>query len=208
MRVDEHERVVAVEQLVGEVHPRIPKSRRRVTPSGIGRQSSRRCARRPRRRSRRRRGRCCRCRRRARVVRAVIAAPRSRRGGSTGSGPATSSSRSPGSSSSVTATCSSPSTSCEHTVHGGEPAGEEHVVRVGPPRRLAGAPWCRVPTSTPPITHVSVNGSNDAVDRRIPPRRGDSVRSSSATRRRLVGASGPRRAGAPRSRAACRRSGR
>ena len=62
-RVDEHERVVAVEQLVGEVHAADAEV---LDAHAVGNRAGRAAVARPRRRSRRRPGRCCRCPRRAR----------------------------------------------------------------------------------------------------------------------------------------------
>ena len=157
--VDQHERVVAVEQLVGEVHAADAEV---GDPHAVGAARRAACAWRPRRRSRRRRGRCCRCRRRARSCRRraieldlvgmevqVAALPLEH-------------ARWPGRRRAVTATCWSPSTSLK------TPA----TVAVRPARnrscasaRRDGLRRTRVPlvTSTPPIRiTVSVQGSNAA----------------------------------------------
>ena len=139
------------------------------------------------------------------------AAPRPRRGGSRGSGAATRTAPTAGSSSRVTATCSSPSTSLEHAGDGGRAAGEEEVVGVGPPGgaetdarcpcrpRPRRPTWCRSrgrrSASTPGSHHGQRLGRGVAL-----------VGSADGSPR--VAATARHRAGAPRPRAACRRSGR
>ena len=160
-RVDEHERVVAVEQLVGEVHAADPEVVDPDARRGPGAPASRWATSTPKPSSPRKMLPMPATSTRRLTVRLATAAARPRRGGRRGSGPAASSASVAGSSSTVTATCSSPSTSWN------TPA----TVAAMPARNMSCASARRdgrsrthvpVPTSTPSISTVSVHGSTAA----------------------------------------------
>ena len=148
--------------------------------------------------------------RRAIRSRAAHPAPRPRRGGRTGSGPAIRRARRPDRRRGSRRGARPPSTSCEHTGDRGVRSGEEEVVGVSPPsgpqanRRALPDLAPRRPTWCPST------GRHAGVDRWLPPRQpapawGGSASSGPARR---TDRSDSRRAGAPRPPAACRRTGR
>ena len=112
--------------------------------------------------------------------------PRSRRGGSRGSDPATPSASVAGSSSRVTAMCCSTVDVAEHAGDGGRLAGEEDVVGVGrADDQAAGRTFVPAATSTPAITTDVGPRVDRRVDAGVPPRRrlGLGTRQSAAIER-------------------------